>query len=199
MTATTTTTTNNNIDWLSYSHGDDVDLTVTSRHQHRGTPKNRHSCAVVQAILASNPNVYDAVVQEGDVFIFIKDLMANKYWKLRCLMNAALRKLAKQRYDIDYNKGIVAEDTVITLRIDKLREILGPRLPQVTATKTNGTAAKAISSTARAIAARATAKKARSAKFKTSKQSVPTNPLRIQNSRPRRSRWDVSYFKIEKE
>jgi hypothetical protein len=175
----------NIIDWLSFSHGDDVDITVTRKHQHRGTPKNRHNCAVVQAILDSNPDVYDAIVQEGDVYIFIKEPSTGKYWKLRCLMDAVLRELAKQRYDIDYNRnGIFAEDTVITLRIDKLREILGPK-PEAEATPTDPTTTKKTGTTLKSQILK--------------DRRVPNNPLRAAKPRqPKRSRWDVTYFKIEK-
>jgi hypothetical protein len=156
---------------------------------------------VVQAILESHTNVYDAVVQEGDVFIFIKDIPNNKYWKLRCLMDAKTRELAKQRYDEEYNQGIVAADTEIALRIDKLREILGPKIPETVLPFPSGTSSidpPGTPNQTKNHQAKATLK-SQTLKAAPHKRSVPNNPLRApQNRRPKRSRWDVSYYKIEK-
>jgi hypothetical protein len=103
--------------WLSTKHGDRVTLNVSNEDQRNGIPGSPHNCAVVQTVVRSSPDVYDAEVSEGNMKIWVHGEQGRD-WRGRLIMDKNTRELA-----IKYDDGKLSAPTTITLIVDKWYEV----------------------------------------------------------------------------
>lgn len=105
------------VNWLKTKHGDRVTLNVSTDDQLNGQPGSPHNCAVVQTILRSSPDVYDAEVSEGNIKVWVHGNSGHD-WRGRLIMDKNTRELA-----IKYDDLKMSAPTTITLIVDKWHEV----------------------------------------------------------------------------
>jgi hypothetical protein len=105
------------VNWLKTKHGDQVTLTVSNDDQKNGIPGSVKNCAVVQTLVRSAPDVYDAKVVEGNINIWVHGT-DTRDWRGRLIMDKTTRELA-----IKYDDYIMSAPTTITLIVDKWHEV----------------------------------------------------------------------------
>jgi hypothetical protein len=105
------------VNWLKTNHGDHVTLIVSTDDQRNGIPGSPTSCAVVQTVARSSPDVYKVEVSEANMKVWVHGPNDRDY-RGRLILDKATRELAKK-----YDEHKLSAPTTITLIVNKWYEV----------------------------------------------------------------------------